>query len=75
MRIIPAIYICYDLPSNINSEEKAINFVAEIAREKYKKCCLVLSRKEKIFFDENGQVEGRFETVYGDCERAIGTIK
>jgi len=66
IRIIPAIYMSYDLPSYINSEEEAINFVREIAREKHKKCCLVLSRKEKIFFDQDGQIEGRFETEYGD---------
>jgi len=49
IRIIPAIYISYNLPTNINSEDEAFNFVAGIARERYKKCCLVLSRKEKIF--------------------------
>jgi len=66
MRIIPTIYMSYDLPSNINSEIEAIKFVANIAKEKYKKCCLVLSRKEKIYIDEDGQVEGRYETKFGD---------
>ena len=49
MRIIPTIYLSYDLPTNINSEEEAVKFVAGIAKEKHKKCCLVLSRKEKYF--------------------------
>ncbi len=66
IRIIPAIYMSYALPSYINSEDEALNFVAEIAREKHKKCCLVLSRKEKIFIDEDSQIEGRFEAEYGD---------
>ncbi len=66
MRIIPTIYLSYNLPSNINSEIEAIKFVANIAKEKYKKCCLVLSRKEKIYIDEDGEIEGRFKTKYGD---------
>jgi len=75
IRIIPAIYMSYDLPSYINRENDAINFVAETAREKHKKCCLVLSRKEKIFFDEDGQVEGRFETEYGDKDYLCVRVK
>ena len=66
MRIIPAIYMSYDLPSYIYSEDEAINFVAGVAKEKHKKCCLVLSREEKIYIDEDGQIEGRFEAKYGD---------
>ncbi len=66
MRIIPAIYMSCNLPSYINSEDEAFSFVAKTARGKHKKCCLVLSRREKIFTDEDGQVEGRFETEYGD---------
>ena len=75
MRIIPTIYMSYDLPSNINSEEEAVKFVAEIAKEKHKKCCLVLSRKEKIFFDEDGQVEGKFETKQGDEDYTYVRVK
>ena len=56
----------YDLPSYINSENEAIKFIAEIAKEKHKKCCLVLSRKEKIYIDEGGEIEGKFETKFGD---------
>ncbi len=66
MRIIPAIYLSYDLPTNINSEEEAFKFVANIAKEKHKKCCLVLSRKEKIYIDEDGDIEVKIETKYGD---------
>ena len=66
MRIIPAIYVSYELPTNINSENEAVKFVAEIAKEKHKKCRLVLSRKDKIYIDEDGEIEGRFETKFGD---------
>jgi len=75
IRIIPAIYMSYDLPSNIKSENEAINFVAEIAKNKHKKCCLVLSRKEKIYIDEGGEIEGRFETEYGDEDYPCVRVK
>ena len=75
IRIIPAIYMSYDLPSNINSEDEAIKFIAEIAKEKHKKCCLVLSRKEKIFFDEDGEIEGKFEAKYGDRDYPCVRVK
>ena len=75
VRVIPAIYVSYDLPSYINSEDKAVKFVANIAREKHKKCCLVLSRKEKIFFDEDGQIEVKFETKYGDEDYPYMRVK
>jgi len=66
MRIIPTIYLSYDLPSYIYSEDEAINFVAGVAKEKHKKCCIVLSRKEKIYIDEDGEIVGKIETKYGD---------
>ena len=37
-----------------------------IAKEKHKKCCLVMSRKEKIYIDEDGEIEVKIETKYGD---------
>ena len=40
MRIIPTIYLSYDIPSNINCENEAIIFVAGIAREKHKNAAL-----------------------------------
>jgi len=34
-----------------------------------------LSRKEKIFFDEDGQIEGRFEAKYGDRDYPYLRVK
>ena len=75
MRIIPTIYLSYDLPTNINSEEEAVKFVAGIAKEKHKICCLVLSRKEKIYIDEDGEIVGKIETEFGDGDCPYVRVK
>jgi len=65
----------YDLPSYIYSENEAVKFAANIAKEKHKKCCLVLSRREKIFFDEDGENEVKIETKYGDRDYPYARIR
>ncbi len=63
---MPTIYLSYNLPTNINTEEEAVEFVAGIAKEKSNKCWLILSRKEKVYIAEDGEVGGKIKTFYGD---------
>jgi transcriptional regulator with XRE-family HTH domain len=66
IRMMPTIYLSYELPSDIKTEDEAIRFVAGIAKEKHNKCWVVLSRKEKVYITEDGEVGGKVETKYGD---------
>jgi hypothetical protein len=60
---MPAIYLSYDLPINIKSDEEAINYVSVVAREKRKLCWLNLSRKIMAFINELGKVTGRIQAA------------
>ena len=66
IKVMPTIYLSYDLPSNITSEDEAVRFVAGIAKEQHNKCWVILSRKEKVYITEAGEVRGKIETKYGD---------
>lgn len=65
VRVIPAIYTHLALPPHVASVEAAENFAAEVARERRKQCCLVLSRRLSVYFDEAGDVKNRMEAVPG----------
>ena len=63
IRMMPTIYLSYDLPTNIKSEEEAIDYVSAVAREKRKLCWLNLSRKITVFINELVEVIGRIEAA------------
>lgn len=63
IRAMPAVYLSYDLPDKITSEEQAIQFVVEIAKKKRLKAWLNLSRKEKVYITEKGGVTGKIKTT------------
>ena len=56
MRLMPPIYLSYDLPTNINTEEEAVNFVVSIIKKKHNKCLGILSRKEKVYIAEDDDI-------------------
>jgi hypothetical protein len=59
--MMPTIYLSYDLPSNITSEDEAIAYVSDVAKDKKCLTWLSLSRKEIVFIDKSGGVTGRYE--------------
>ncbi len=66
IRLMPTIYLSYDLPTNIKTEEEAVEFVAGIAKEKHNKCWVVLSRREKVYITEDGEIRGKIINEYDD---------
>ncbi len=70
-----SIYLSYDLPTNIKAEDEAVRFVADIAKEKHNKCWVVLSRKEKVYITEDGEVGGKIMTEYGDKDYPYVKVK
>jgi transcriptional regulator with XRE-family HTH domain len=66
IRMIPTIYLSYDLPSNITSEDEAITYISDIAKKMKCLAWLNLSRREKVFIDRSGGVTGRHENGLHD---------
>jgi len=58
MRIMAAMYVPRKVPPGF-TQQQAEDFTASMAREAKKRCCLVVSRRLTVWFDENGQVENR----------------
>jgi len=54
IRVMPTIFLSYDLPSNITSKKEAVEYVSAIANKKRKLCWLNLSRKIIVFINELG---------------------
>ena len=65
VRLIPAVYMHCPLPDEICSVEAAEEYASQLSRAKRKRCCLVLSRRYSVWFDEKGKVECRTEAVPG----------
>jgi hypothetical protein len=66
VRLIPAFYITEPLPEGITSQERAEIFASERARHWKRKCCLVLTRRYSVWFDEQGIVYERTEALPGE---------
>lgn len=54
---MPTIYLSYDLPSDIKTEDEAVNYASSVAITHKSIVWLVLSRKENIQFDSNGIIK------------------
>ena len=54
IRVMPAVYLSYDLPSNITSEDEAVEYVSAVAKDKKCLAWLSLSRRETLFIDQAG---------------------
>ncbi len=75
IRLMPTIYLSFEMPTNINTEEEAVEFVAGIAKEKHNKCWVVLSRREKVYITEDGEVGGKIEAFYDDEDYPYVRVK
>jgi hypothetical protein len=60
IRMMPTIYLSYDLPTNIKTEDEAIYFVSAIAKNKKFLAWVNLSRRETVCIDKSGEVTGRY---------------
>ena len=62
IRMMPTIYLSYDLPAEIKSEEEAIAYVTDIAKDKKCLAWLSFSRRDIVFIDKSGGVTGRLSS-------------
>lgn len=56
---IPAVNILHPLPLEIQTEEEAERYACEYAKEKGFRVCLVLSRRESVWINGNGEIACR----------------
>ena len=68
VRVMPAIYLSYDLPSYIKTVDETIDYASAIAKDEKKLVWLSPSRKIIIFINKEGEVIGRKEVTYDDIE-------
>ena len=66
IRLIPAFYKSQRLPDDIESIHEAEIIAADAARRWGKKVCLVWTRRCSVWFDSDGNVQSRTETVPGE---------
>lgn len=55
VRIIPAVYLKREIPEDIADRETAIEFAKKIAKTEVRKVCLVISRRESAWINEEGK--------------------
>lgn len=58
VRAIPGFYASAEVPENLSPEE-AEKWACQYARKKKKMVCLVLSRRESVWIDEQGEIYSR----------------
>ena len=63
IRVMPAVYLSYDLPGNIKTEDEAIEYVIGKTKKKRLKTWLNLSRKDKVYISEKGEIMGKIKTT------------
>jgi hypothetical protein len=61
IRWMPAVYCEREIPGYIKTEEEAIEYAVSVAKECSSMVWLVLSRKENIHIDKDGNVKSRNE--------------
>ena len=63
IRVMPVVYLSFDLPSNIKTEDEAIKYVSQIAKEMSSKVWLYLSRIKTICINEDGKILDRIKVT------------
>jgi hypothetical protein len=58
VRIIPGVYASPKVPENLSPEE-AEKWACQYARKEKRKACLVLSRRESVWINEQGEIYSR----------------
>jgi hypothetical protein len=61
IRWMPAVYSEREIPGYIKTEEEAIEYAVGVAKEYCSIVWLVLSKKENIHIDKNGNVKSKYE--------------
>ncbi len=75
LRMMPTIYLSYDMPGNFPTEEQAAEYVAKIAKEKHAKAWLSLSRREQIYITEKGEIRGKIKTTIENVNYPYTRVK
>ncbi len=75
LRVMPSIYLSYNLPGNFSTEKEATEYVAKIAKEKKFKAWVNLSRREKIYITEKGEIRGKIKTTIENVNYPYTRIK
>jgi len=75
IRVMPTIYLSYDLPSDIKTEDEAIAYVSDVAKNKKCLAWLNLNRREIVFIDKSGEVTGRYENGLHDFKAPFLLIR
>lgn len=65
VRLLAAVYWRHELSEGISSVEEAEDAGSAVARKWKRRCCLTLSRRISVWFDEQGFVESRTEAAPG----------
>ncbi len=68
IRMMPTIYLTYDLPTKIKTEDEAVEYCCAQAKEKRKLIWLSTSRKVTIFINKVGAVTGRKEATIDEID-------
>ena len=72
---MPSVYLSYNLPGNFSTENEAAEYVAKIAKEKKFKAWVNLSRREKIYITEKGEIRGKIKTTIENAHYPYTRIK
>ena len=74
IRMMPTIYLTYDLPTNIKTEDEALEYCCAQAKE-IKLIWLSPLRKVTIFINKVGEVTGRKEATIDEIDLPYMRIK
>jgi len=66
VRLMAAVYLYHPLPDDLQGVRDAEEYASHLSRLKRKRCCLVVSRRYSVWFDEEGKVECRTEAIPGE---------
>jgi len=75
LRMMPTIYLSYDMPGYYPTEEQSADYVAKIAKEKHVKAWLNLSRREMIYITEKGEIMGKIKTTIENVNYPYTRVK
>ena len=62
---LPGIYISISIPDYVNSDEKAVDLAISKSKEFNFEACLILSRRECIWFNRDGSLKFEESNEYG----------
>lgn len=66
VRYIPGVFATCQIPPELTTTEEMEKFAQDFAKKHHKKTWLVLSRKLRVYFDEDGSRRGVQEAAPGE---------